>query len=220
MAIESEQIKKSYFKNGHFGVLVCLFLFLEFGNINILYAEPFIRVYKQGVVYYYFSNKDDMNSLVSLGNRINNQSRINRPLARSKLSAQELEPWVKWASQNHNIPPALIKAVIKVESNFNPAATSPKGARGLMQLMPGTAEQLQVADPYDIQENIRGGTRYLGMLLQKFNNNLPMALAAYNAGSQRVQRCQGIPPIKETRGFVRDVCTNFLQYSNEPIFQP
>ncbi len=85
-----------------------------------------------------------------------------------------------------------------------------------MQLMPGTAEQLQVTNPYDIKENIWAGTRYLGMLLQKFNNNLPMALAAYNASPQRVQQYQGIPPIKETQGFVRDVCTNFLQYSGEP----
>ena len=84
-----------------------------------------------------------------------------------------------------------------------------------MQLMPGTAEQLQVANPYDIQENIRGGSRYLGMMLQKFNYNLPLALAAYNAGPGRVQRCQGVPQIKETQRFVRDVCTNFLEYSGK-----
>ncbi len=85
-----------------------------------------------------------------------------------------------------------------------------------MQLMPGTAEQLQVTNPYDIKENIWAGTRYLGMLLEKFNNNLPMALAAYNAGPERVRQYRDIPPIKETQGFVRDVCTNFLQYSGEP----
>jgi soluble lytic murein transglycosylase-like protein len=107
-----------------------------------------------------------------------------------------------------------------VESNFNPAATSPKGAQGLMQLMPGTAEQLQVSNPYDIRENIAAGTRYLGMLLQKFDNNLALALAAYNAGPQRVEKCQTVPNIKETQGFVRDVCTNFFQYSKEPLFQP
>ena len=152
----------------------------------------------------------------TLGNRNNHRTRINLSLSSSKLSAQELEPWIKWASQNHNIPPALIKAVIRVESNFNPSAKSPKGAQGLMQLMPGTAKQLQVTDAYDIKENISGGTRYLGMLLQQFNGNLPLTLAAYNVGPQRVARCQGIPPIKETQGFVRDVCTNFLQYSGDP----
>ena len=102
--------------------------------------------------------------------------RIHPPQSFKKLSPQELEPLIKSASQQHNLPDALIKAVIRVESNFNPAATSPKGAQGLMQLMPGTAEQLQVTNPYDIKENIWAGTRYLGMLLQKFNNNLPMAL--------------------------------------------
>ena len=191
-------------------------IILLFTILNVVHAEPFIRVYKEGVIYYYFSSKYGLHSKGTLGNRMNNRSRINRPLSCSKLSAQELEPWLQWASQSHNIPPALIKAVIRVESNFNPGATSPKGAQGLMQLMPGTAEQLQVNNPYDIKENILAGTRYLGMLLQKFNGNLPLALAAYNAGPQRVARCQGIPPIKETQGFVRDVCTNFLQYSGEP----
>ena len=217
MEININQIDKTDSKNRRIRLPACLLtIILTITILNIVHAEPFIRVYKEGVIYYYYSNKYDINSLGTLGNRINNQSRINRPLSRSKLSAQELDPWVKWASENHKIPPALIKAVIRVESNFNPAATSPKGAQGLMQLMPGTAEQLQVTNPYDIKENISAGTRYLGMLLQKFNNNLPLALAAYNAGPQRVAQCRDIPPIKETQGFVRDVCANFLQYSEEP----
>lgn len=214
MEIDFKKILENYRINCHIRFLACLLvIFSEFGNINNVYGEPFIRVCKQGVIYYYFSNKYDPNFPENLKHRNNNQSHINRALTSYRLSAQELEPWVNWASQNHKIPPALIKAVIRVESNFNPTATSPKGAQGLMQLMPGTAEDMQVSNPYDIQENIRAGTRYLGMLLQKFNNNLPLALAAYNAGPKRVERCQGIPPIKETQGFVRDVCTNFLQYS-------
>lgn len=217
MEINIKQMDKTDSKNRRIRLPACLLtIILTITSLNIVHAKPFTRVYKEGVIYYYFSNKFDINSPGTPQNRINNQSRINRPLSRSKLSAQELEPWVKWASQNHKIPAALIKAVIKVESNFNPSATSPKGAQGLMQLMPGTAEQLQVSNAYDIRENILAGTRYLGMLLQKFNNNLPLALAAYNAGPQRVARCQGIPPIKETQGFVRDVCNNFLQYSREP----
>ena len=119
------------------------------------------------------------------------------------------------AGRNHQLPPALIKAVIQVESNFNPMATSPKGAQGLMQLMPGTAEDLQVSDAYDVQENISGGSRYLSYLLKKFGFNLPMALAAYNAGPGRVERCQGVPQIRETQRFVRDVCNNFLKYSGK-----
>lgn len=216
MAININQIDKTDSKNRRIRLpACCLTIILAFTILNIVHAEPFVRVYKEGVIYYYFSNKYDLYSMGALENRINNRSRINRPLSHSKLSAQEIEPWVKWAGENHKIPPALIKAVIRVESNFNPSATSPKGAQGLMQLMPGTAEQLQVTNAYDIKENISAGTRYLGMLLQKFNDNLPLALAAYNAGPQRVARCRGIPPIKETQGFVRDVCTNFLQYSGE-----
>lgn len=197
-------------------MLLASILILVFGvaKTNIAYADPCIRICKNGVIYYYFANKiDEQNT----NNRINRPWRIHPHQSCKKLSSQELDPLIKAASQHNNIPVALIKAVIRVESNFNPAATSPKGAQGLMQLMPGTAEHLQVTNPYDLKENIWAGTRYLGMLLQKFNNNLPMALAAYNAGPQRVQQYQAIPPIKETQWFVRDVCTNFLQYNTTPM---
>jgi hypothetical protein len=200
-------------------IVIWVFTFiLVIGNIHIVHPEPFIRVYKNSVIYYYFSNKiDDTKYSYS---RINQRSPIGRFQSSHKVSAKELEPWIKWASHHHKLPDSLIKAVIRVESNFNPIATSPKGAQGLMQLMPGTAAQLQVNNPYNIQENIWAGTCYLGILLQKFNNNLALALAAYNAGPQRVQKCQGIPPIKETQNFVRDVCITFLKYSGNPPKQP
>lgn len=195
-------------------MLLALIGILVFGgaNINNAYADPYIRVCRNGVIYYYFANRINEQKF---NNKINRPWRIHPPQSFKKLSPQELDPMIKSASQQHNLPDALIKAVIRVESNFNPAATSPKGAQGLMQLMPGTAEQLQVTNPYDVRENIWAGTRYLGMLLQKFNNNLPMALAAYNAGPRRVERCQGIPPIVETQNFIRDVSTNFLKYDRE-----
>jgi soluble lytic murein transglycosylase-like protein len=195
---------------------LAFFLIITSGisNIPIVQAEPFIRISQKGVIYYYFSDRENNNSKY-LPNKVSRLVPTNHP-QRKKISDQELESWINGAGQQHNLPPALIKAVIQVESNFNPDATSPKGAQGLMQLMPGTADQLQVTNPYDIKENIWAGTRYLGMLLQKFNNNLPMALAAYNAGPHRVQQYRAIPPIKETQGFVRDVCTEFLQYGREP----
>jgi len=216
MEIKIQKIfRKIAFLSNLFIMFFALILILVFGvaNINIAYADPHIRVCKNGVIYYYFANKIDEEKF---NNKINRPWRIHPPQSFKKLSAQELDPLIKSASQQHNIPDALIKAVIRVESNFNPGATSPKGAQGLMQLMPGTADQLQVTNPYDIKENIWAGTRYLSMLLQKFNNNLPLALAAYNAGPQRVERCQGIPPIVETQGFVRNVCTNFLMYNAPP----
>ena len=183
------------------------------GTMSEVFSEPCLRIKENGVIYYYFSNrvKESPRQLP----RITGRNHILRSQTQNKLSPQELEPLIQEASRQHNLPPSLVKAVVKVESNFNPAATSPKGAQGLMQLMPETADYLQVTNPYDIRENIWAGTRYLGMLLQKFENRLPLALAAYNAGPQRVEKCQEIPPIKETRDFVRDVCSNFLKYNGE-----
>jgi soluble lytic murein transglycosylase-like protein len=112
------------------------------------------------------------------------------------------------ASENYAVDPYLISAVIKAESNFNPRAVSLKGAAGLMQLMPGTARDMGVADSFDPEENINGGTRYLSLLLDAFDDNLPLALAAYNAGPARVAEQMRIPPIPETRTYIERV----LQY--------
>jgi soluble lytic murein transglycosylase-like protein len=184
------------------------------GDNSAVQAQSFKRVCKDGVIYYYFSDRGASRATLPFL-RPDAVKTLRPPLA-GKAIPRELEPVVREASRHFNLPPSLIKAVIRVESNFVPAATSPKGAQGLMQLMPGTAEQLQVNDAYDIQENIWAGTRYLCMMLEKFGYRLPLALAAYNAGPQRVQQCQNIPPIKETQGFVRDVCVNLLHYSKEP----
>jgi hypothetical protein len=190
-----------------------IFIALVIANVKTAQADPFKRVCKQGIIYYYFDDKASLSTFRPLCTNIYNPGSPSRPRGRIKVAPDALEPHIRLAGKNHQLPPALIKAVIKAESNFNPAATSPKGAQGLMQLMPGTAEDLQVADPYDVQENISGGSRYLSYLLKKFGFNLPMALAAYNAGPGRVERCQGVPQIRETQRFVRDVCSNFLEYS-------
>ena len=186
--------------------------FLLLGFILPASAESFVRVCKDGVIHYYFSNRPSDKPSVTRLSRCNQPP---HPLGRPRPSPGELEPLIHEVSQQHNLPPSLIKAVIRVESNFNPTATSPKGAQGLMQLMPGTAGDLQVVNPYDAQENVSAGTRYLKMLLEKFNYRLPLALAAYNAGPKRVDQHQAVPPIRETRNFVRDVCENFVKYSGE-----
>jgi soluble lytic murein transglycosylase-like protein len=195
-------------------VLVFILVGSWLGHISPVQAQSSKRVYKDGVIYYYFSNRGEGRAEQPYF-RSGTTKAIRSPVNR-KVLPQELESVVLEASRHYNLPPPLIKAVIRVESNFVPTATSPKGAQGLMQLMPGTADQLQVSDAYDIRENIWAGTRYLHMMLEKFGYRLPLALAAYNAGPRRVEQYRDIPPIKETQGFVRDVCVNFMQYIGEP----
>ncbi len=121
------------------------------------------------------------------------------------LSEQELEPVIRRHSSRHQLHPALVRAVIKAESDFDPRAVSRAGAIGLMQLMPQTAVRMDVRDMYDPDDNVGGGTKYLRLLLDRFHGNLPLALAAYNAGENAVERYQALPPFDETRQYVRKV---------------
>jgi soluble lytic murein transglycosylase-like protein len=122
-----------------------------------------------------------------------------------------LAPHIDEASQQYGIDPKLIQAVIHVESNFDPQAVSSKGAQGLMQLMPQTAKDLQVSDAFSPKENIVGGTRYLRYLLDMYNQDLSLALAAYNAGPEKVNLYRGIPPYQETRTYVQKVTQIYNQ---------
>lgn len=120
-----------------------------------------------------------------------------------------LEQVVKDASGKHQIDPDFINSVIRAESGFNTRAVSPKGAQGLMQLMPGTASNLGVSNAFDPNANVDGGTRYLRWLLEKYDYDVPKALAAYNAGPHRVEQYHGVPPYLETRAYVARIIRDF-----------
>jgi soluble lytic murein transglycosylase-like protein len=129
--------------------------------------------------------------------------------ARQSTKPVDVNAAVTTASKMHAIDPDLISSVIRAESSFNPKAVSPKGAQGLMQLMPGTASKLGVKNSFDANANVDGGTRYLRELLLRYQDDLPKALAAYNAGPHRVDQYRGVPPYSETRAYVARIIRDF-----------
>jgi soluble lytic murein transglycosylase-like protein len=121
------------------------------------------------------------------------------------FTQQEIDAAIDQAAARHNVDPSLVRAVIKVESNFNPNAVSRTGAMGLMQLMPQTARQLKVVNPFDPQQNVDAGVRHLKKLMESYGGDVRLTLAAYNAGAGAVARSAGIPHFRETRNYVKRI---------------
>ena len=120
-------------------------------------------------------------------------------------STKQYDGYIQDASLKHGVSFSLLKAIIKAESDFDPGAVSNKGAKGLMQIMPSNFKDLGIQNPFNPRENIMGGALYMRRLLDRFNGRVRLALAAYNAGTETVDRCNGIPPIAETEEYVRKV---------------
>ena len=132
------------------------------------------------------------------------------------LGATELADLIRVAAQQNRLDPRLVQSVIQVESAYDPYARSHRGAMGLMQLMPDTARELNVTDPFDASQNVHAGASYLRKLMDRFQGELELALAGYNAGPEAVRRFGGIPPYRETRGYVEKV---LRLYRNDPTLK-
>jgi soluble lytic murein transglycosylase-like protein len=130
---------------------------------------------------------------------------------------EKIEQMIREVSDRYRVDPALVRAVIQTESNWNTSAISRKGARGLMQLVPGTAQQLGVDNAFDPKQNLDGGVRYLRRLLERYNGDLDRALAAYNAGPGAVDRAGGIPRYRETREYVQKVTDSYFRPGSDRL---
>ncbi len=140
--------------------------------------------------------------------------------ARLRRPDPELEQLIDVHCDTHELDAKLVRALIQVESAWNPVAVSRAGAMGLMQLMPDTAALLRVADPYDPDENVRAGTAFLRRMIDRFDGKVELALAAYNAGPQAVERYNGIPPYAETRNYIRRILRLYDGPEQVPVLSP
>ncbi|NQT70406.1 MAG: lytic transglycosylase domain-containing protein [Desulfobacteraceae bacterium] len=185
-----------------FKAIVLSALFVLFLAVVPLCADRYSYIDSQGVLHF-------TNVPTSAQYTVYIKERSARSLG---YTTNQYDHLITGASKREEVSFALLKALIKTESNFNPEAVSRAGAKGLMQIMPVNIKDLNIKDPFDPRENIMGGALYLKQLIKRFNGELPLALAAYNAGPNAVERYQGIPPIKETEEFVEKVLKYYAIY--------
>lgn len=165
-----------------------------------------------------YSDEDDLSSGSIMNNQIlrnaiqevNDARQDYSKKSSNSANKSQLLGMINKVAQKHGVDEKLVQALIKQESGFNPNATSRTGAMGLMQLMPSTAKSLGVKDPYNAAQNVEGGVKYLKSMLNKYNGNIILALAAYNAGPNAVDKYSGVPPYKETQNYVKNILANYL----------
>lgn len=182
---------------------VCIVLFLLLFIATSVSSDVYRYTDENGVVCYTDTPFGEKAERIIQEKRSNDKK--SDRLDSGMVTGQNYGTYVQRAALKYNIEPELIHALIKTESNGNHRALSRKGAMGLMQLMPSTASDMNVRNPFNPRENIEGGTRYLRYLLEKFNGNLTLALAAYNAGPKTVEKYGSIPPIKETKQYINKI---------------
>ena len=184
--------------------LIIFLAVLTFFVTPCLHADIYVYVDKHGV--FHFTNVPTSEKF-----KVYMREKPQRP--RALNNSREYDDVISEAARQHGLDFPLLKALIHVESYFDPLAVSRKGAMGLTQIMPGNLELLKISDPFDPWENIMGGARYLKSMLERFDGQLVLALAAYNAGPTAVERYNAIPPFKETREYVEKVMKVFHQYN-------
>lgn len=175
---------------------------------TVLWADIYRFVDEDGVVHFSNTQYDNKFELYL------REGVKDPPPVSDRASAGWMMEYADRYSRAHNLSPALVKAIIRAESNGNRFAVSRKGAKGMMQLMPFTSKRMKVNDPFDPVENIEGGVKYIKELLGTFRGNVVHAVAAYNAGPAAVQKYGGIPPYPETRIYVKRVLNFYEQYAS------
>jgi soluble lytic murein transglycosylase-like protein len=193
-----------------FTIIMMTFLCLAMVHSPAL-ADIFVYIDKEGVMH--FSNAPTHNRY-----RVYMKEGSRPPelvVKNAKLDTDKYDNLIAESCRLHGVDFALVKAVIKAESSFDPYAISSKGAEGLMQLMPETSKRLNVANPFDPRENIRGGVKYLKYLLGRFNYDLRLSLAAYNAGETTVAQVNGVPNYRETKNYVAEVLRYYQEYQKK-----
>lgn len=178
------------------GITVLVVLLCNFFGINAGVADIYKYIDSNGVLHF-------TNAPTSSNYRLYIKERPTMPVPAAP--GGRFEPIINAASQRHGVSAHLLKAIIKVESDYNPRAVSRKGAKGLMQIMPETRKALKIVNVFDPWENIMGGARYFKQLFNRYEGKLPLALAAYNAGPSAVDRFGSIPPFRETEAYVEKV---------------
>ena len=180
-----------------------LFIFLTILSVERAFSD--IYMYKDSLGVVHFTNVPTSSKY-----KLYIKEKPKKPL--SGISTKKYDDVIRKAQKKYGVEFSLIKAVIKVESDFNPEAVSKKGAKGLMQIMPDNFKSLAVKDPFNPFQNIMGGALYLQQLLKRYGNKLHLVLAAYNAGPEAVDKYKKIPPFEETQNYVKKVMETYSQY--------